>query len=100
MATKKKPTFGSRATCKVSYVIIIPFADNTYWYVSQVHDTPTKYCEWNSGEQAYFFRDRISAEDVCLGLNVNGTGCFVMEVPDWFSESDFKNDGEKENGKN
>ena len=93
--TRTKPTFGSMATCKVRYVIAVMFTDNTYKYVTHVHVEPHKYCEWLDGEKAYFFSDRVSAEDVCLGLNVNGTGCFVMEVPDWFDESNFINSKSK-----
>ena len=88
---KTKPTFGTMASCKVRYVIAVMFTDNTFRYVTKVNVVPHKYCEWKDGEKAYFFNDRIYAEDVCLGLNVNGNGCFVMEVPDYFPEGNFTN---------
>lgn len=88
---KKKVTFGSMATCTVRYAIVIINIDNTIRYVTKVQTVPHKYCEWNKGEQAYFFESRECAEDVCFGLNVNGTGAFVMEVPDYYDYENFKN---------
>lgn len=90
MAQRKKPTFGSLATCKVSYVIAICYTDNTVKYVTNICYSP-KECRWEDGKQALFFSDRRSAEDICFGLNVNGTGAFVMEVPDYFEPENFKN---------
>lgn len=86
----RKATFGTLATCKVRYVIAVVFTDNTFKYVTDVQYSP-KYCEWADGKQAYFFSDRISAEDICFGLNANGTGAFVMEVPGYFDDCNFKN---------
>lgn len=88
---KPKITFGTRSTCKVRYVIAVLFTDNTYKYVTKVETYPHEWCEWNDGEKAYFFDDKVDAEEVCLGLNINGTGAFVVEVPDYFDERNFKN---------
>lgn len=89
---KTKSTFGTLATCKVRYVIAVIFTDNTLRYVSSVKYEPHKYCEWKENERAYFFDDRIYAEDICFGLNVNGTRAFVVEVPDYFPEENFVNE--------
>lgn len=77
----------------VRYVLVILFTDGTYKYVTDVEN---KYCKWEAGKQAYFFDSKDFAESVCLGLNVNNTGCFVMEVPDYFDESKFVNTKEEE----
>ena len=42
------------------------------------------------------FDDKKWAEDVCFGLNCNGTGAFVMTIPDYFNEEFFKNPPENE----
>ena len=91
MAKKNKPTFGTLATCKVRYVIVILFTDKSVKFLTDVHYEPHKYCEWLDGIQAYFFDDRIYAEDICFGLNANGSGAFVMEVPDYFNDENFIN---------
>lgn len=88
---RPKSTFGTSCTCKVRYVIAILFTDNTYKYVTKVETYPHKWCEWNDGEKAYFFDDKVYAEEVCLGLNVNGTGAFAVEVPGYFGEKNFTN---------
>ena len=88
---KPKITFGYRFTGKIRYVIAVIFTDNTYKYVTKVETYPHKYCEWNDGEKAHFFDDKADVEEICLGLNVNGTGAFVVEVPDYFDEENFKN---------
>ena len=93
---RTKPTFGTLATCKVRYVIAVLYNDNSIKFVTSVNYEPHKYCEWNDGEKAYFFDDRVYAEDICFGLNVNGTGCFVMEVPDWFKDENFINPKKEE----
>lgn len=97
---KQKATFGSMATCKVRYVIAILYNDNSVKFLTDVHYEPHKYCEWLDGKPAYFFDDRKYAEDICFGLNVNGTGSFVMEVPDYFEDRNFGNpEKEKEDEK-
>ena len=87
----KKATFGTIATCKVRYIIVIIFNDNSIKFLTDVHYEPHKYCEWLDGKQAYFFDDRKYAEDICFGLNANGWGAFVMEVPDFFNDDNFTN---------
>lgn len=88
---KKKATFGSMVTGKVRFVIAIIHTDNTLTYVTDVQFSPHKYCLWEKGKNAHFFTERIVAEDTCFGLNANGTGAFVIEVPDYYCESSFKN---------
>lgn len=88
---KKKVTFGDRANCEVRYVIAIVFTDNTIKYVTNVQVVPHKYCEWKDGEKAKIFTDKVTAENICFGLNIHGTGAFVMEVPDYFNDDDFSN---------
>lgn len=88
----KKATFGTMATCKVRYVIVIVLDDNSIKYVSKVLYEPHKECQWNKGEPAYFFDDKKYAEDICFGLNCNGTTAFVMEVPDYFNDDGFVNE--------
>ena len=87
----KKATFGSLSTAKVRYVIVIYYLDNTVKFVTDVLYEPHKECLWEWGKQAEFFLDRKYAEDICFGLNANGTGAFVMEVPDYFDDEHFKN---------
>lgn len=87
----RKATFGTMATCKVRYVIAVIFTDNTHKFVTKMQNYPHHVCEWNNGEQAIFFDDKKCAEDTCFGLNLNDTGAFVIEVPDYFNESMFKN---------
>lgn len=98
MASKKK--FGSMAKCVVKYAIAVFVSDvkeikksgkRAIKFVSKVSTYPKKVCEWNDGEKAFFFESREYAEDVCFGLNANGTSCFVMEVPDFFNYDDFIN---------
>lgn len=90
MANKKK--FGSMASCGIKYVICVFFpTKGKYKFVSKVQCYPHKYCEWKDKEKAVFFETKKVAEDICFGLNVNGTSCFVMEVPDFFKEEDFVN---------
>jgi len=90
MASKKK--FGSMAKCVVRYAIVVLVSGkHEFRFVSKVSTYPKKVCEWNKGEQAFFFESRECAEDICFGLNVNGTSCFVMEVPDYFNYDDFTN---------
>ena len=93
MAAPKKPkvTFGTCCTAKLQYVIVIYYTDNTIKFVTDVLYDPHKECRWEAGKQAYFFPDRKWAEDVCFGLNCNGTGAFVMTVPDYFNAENFKN---------
>ncbi len=89
MAKKK---FGSMAKCEIKYVICVLFpSSGKYKFVSDVKYDPHKYCEWKDGATAKFFTDKSYAEDICFGLNVNGTSCFVMEIPDFFREEDFVN---------
>jgi len=89
MAEKK---FGSMAKCNVKYVICVLFpGKGKYKFVSNVECSPHKYCEWKDNEKALFFESKAHAEDICFGLNVNGTSCFVMEIPDFFNEEDFVN---------
>ena len=89
MAMKK---FGSRAKCNIKYVICVFFPqEGMYKFVSKVKYSPHKYCEWKNKEKALFFDNKVYAEDICFGLNANGTSCFVMEVPDFFNEDDFVN---------
>lgn len=87
----KKATFGTLATCKVRYVIVIITESNTVKFVSKVLYEPHRECQWNKGEQAYFFSDKKYAEDICFGLNVKGSCAFVMEVPDYFNDEGFVN---------
>lgn len=87
----KKATFGSLSTAKIRYVIAIIHTDNTLKYVTDVLHEPYKECQWENGKKAYFFDDKKHAEDICFGLNANGTGAFVVEVPDYFNEKDFTN---------
>ena len=89
--SNRKVSFGTMATCKIKYVITVLFPHGKYKFVTDVQYSPHKYCEWKDGEQAYFFDTKKYAEDICFGLNVNGTSCFVMEVPDFFNEEDFVN---------
>lgn len=96
---KKKATFGTLATCKVRYAIVIIFDDNSIKFVTDVLYEPHKECKWEEGKKAYFFDSRTYAEDVCFGLNCHGTGAFVMEVPEYFNEGDFKNMVEEKEGK-
>lgn len=46
---------------------------------------------WKDGEKAKLFEDKKYAEDICFGLNANGFGTFVMEIPDYFNDDDFQN---------
>lgn len=92
MATRKpKVTFGTCCSSKLQYVIVIYYTDNTVKFVTDVIYDPYKECRWEAGKQAYMFDDRKWAEDVCFGLNCNGTGAFVMTVPDYFDAKNFKN---------
>ena len=96
----RKVEFGSMAKCVVKYVIIVLFPnEHKFKFVNNVETYPHKYCEWKDGEQALFFESKRRAEDICFGLNVNGTSCFVMEVPDFFNEEDFKNPKEPKSKK-
>jgi len=96
MAQKKpKITFGTCCTAKLQYVIVICRTDNTFKFVTDVRYDPHKECRWEAGKDAYMFDDRKWAEDVCFGLNVNGTGAFVMTIPDYFDAKYFKNPPEE-----
>lgn len=87
-----KKSFGSMAKCNIKYVICVLFPEKgKFKFVSKVSYSPHKYCEWADKEKAVFFESKKYAEDICFGLNVNGTGCFVMEIPDFFKEEDFVN---------
>lgn len=98
---RKKATFGTICNCEMRYTIVKFFTDNTVKFVTNVQIVPHKYCEWKDGEKAHFFKDRIQAEDVCFGLNANGYGCFVMEIPDYFDDNCFTNSkDEKESEEN
>ena len=89
MAMKK---FGSMAKCNIKYIICVLFPQKgMYKFVSDVQYDPHKYCEWKDGAKAMFFDSKVYAEDICFGLNANGTSCFVMEIPDFFKEEDFVN---------
>ena len=85
-----KATFGTLCTAKVKYVIVRVQLDNTLKYVTDVSYSP-KEVHWEDGKQAYFWTDRKQAEDICFGLNANGNGTFVMEIPDYFTDDTFKN---------
>lgn len=100
MATRKpKVTFGTCCNAKLQYVIVIYYTDNTVKFVTDVIYDPHKECRWEAGKQAYMFDDRKWAEDVCFGLNANGTGAFVMTIPEYFNKELFKNPPEtKEEG--
>ena len=87
----KKATFGTLATCKVQYVIVIIFDDGTFKFITDVLYEPHKVCKWESGKKAYVFDSKKYAEDICFGLNVNGSDAFVMEVPDYFDDNKFNN---------
>ena len=89
--SQRKVKFGSMVTCKVKYVIVVVFTDNSIKYVTDVIYDPHKECRWESGKPAYIFESRKYAEDICYGLNVNGTGAFVMEIPDYFDDEKFFN---------
>lgn len=95
----KKATFGTLCTAKIRFVIVVIYDDNTHKYVTDVLYSPYKECRWDAGKRAYFFEDRKYAEDICFGLNANGTGAFVMEVPDYFNDDSFVNPGKKEEDK-
>lgn len=95
-SVKNKVTFGTLCTCVVRYVIVIIYTDNTIKYVTSVRYSPHKECRWDVGKKAYFFDDKKQAEDICFGLSANGTGAFVMEVPNYFDEENFVNLKEKE----
>lgn len=86
----KKATFGTMSTAKVRYTIVKVQTDNTLKYVTDVSYSP-KEVLWEEGKQAYFWLSKAQAEDVCFGLNANGYGTFVMEVPDYFEDENFKN---------
>lgn len=88
---KPKVTFGTCCTAKLQYVIVIYYTDNTVKFVTDVIYDPHKECRWEAGKAAYMFEDRKWAEDVCFGLNCNGTGAFVMTIPDYFNAEFFKN---------
>ena len=93
----RKQSFGYSASCVVKYVICVLFPEeHKFKFVTDVETCPHKYCKWESGKQAKFFGEKKYAEDICFGLNVNGTSCFVMEVPDYFNEEDFSNEENKE----
>ena len=98
--SKSKVTFGTMATCEVRYAIIKVSTNNKIRFVTDVEFYPKKYCEWKGGQKAKLFSDRKSAEDICFGLNVNGYGCFVMEVPDYFNDDQFINEEDKESEEN
>ena len=87
---KTKVTFGTMCTAKVRYTIVKVQTDNTLKYVTDISYSP-KEVHWEDGKQAYFWLDRKQAEDVCLGLNANGYGTFVMEIPDYFTDDTFQN---------
>lgn len=87
---RTKVTFGSMSTAKVRYVIVKLSTDNTLKFVTDVSYSP-KEVYWNEGEKAMIFQDKKHAEDICFGLNANGYGTFVMEVPDYFEDENFKN---------
>ena len=90
----KKVTFGSCATCDVKYVIVKILPNHKLMFVTDVEVVPHKFVHWDFGKTAKFFSSKGQAEDICFGLNVNGYPTFVMEVPDYFNESDFKNPSE------
>ena len=87
----EKVSFGTIAKCEMKYAIIKVKTDNSIKFVTDVQFYPQKYCEWKDGQKAKLFEDKTYAEDICLGLNTNGNGCFVMEIPDFFDENDFTN---------
>ena len=91
---ERKVKFGL-ASCVVKYVIIVLFpSERKFKFVTDVEVYPHKYCKWENGKKAKIFEKR-QAEDICFGLNVNGTSCFVMELPDFFREEDFNNPEEE-----
>jgi hypothetical protein len=85
-----KATFGTLCTAKVKYVIVRVKMDNTLKYVTDVSYSP-KEVHWEDGKKAYFWESKVQAEDICLGLNANGYGTFVMEIPDYFDDDNFQN---------
>ena len=87
---KTRVTFGTICTAKVRYTIVKVQTDNTLKYATDISYSP-KEVHWEDGKQAYFWLDRKQAEDVCLGLNANGYGTFVMEIPDYFDDDKFQN---------
>ena len=87
---RTKATFGSMSTAKVRYVIVKVQTDNTHKFVTDVSYSP-KEVLWEDGKKAYFWESKVQAEDVCFGLNANGNGTFVMEIPDYFDDDNFQN---------
>lgn len=85
----KRVTFGSMCTAKIRYAIIKLNSDNTHKFVTEISFSP-KEVKWEDGKKALLL-DKKYAEDVCLGLNANGYGCFVVEIPDYFDDEDFTN---------
>lgn len=95
----KKATFGTCATCVVKYVIVKILPNRKVMFVTDVETYPTKYVHWVYEKTAMFFDSKSYAEDICFGLNANGYSTFVMEVPDYFNEGDFKNPKEPKSKK-
>ena len=96
---KEKATFGTCATCVVKYVIVKILPNHKVMFVTDVETVPHKYVHWDFEKTAKFFDSKSYAEDICFGLNVNGYPTFVMEVPDYFNEGDFKNPKEPKSKK-
>lgn len=88
---KNKVTFGTMCNAKLSYAIVILYTDGSAKFVTDVQFVPCKECRWDAGKEAYIFDDRKYAEDICFGLNANGTGAFVITIPDYFSKEKFRN---------
>lgn len=77
---------------KMQYAIIKLYGDNSFKFVTRIEYYPHKEFFMESGKKAKLFDDKKYAEEICCGMNINGHGCFVMEVPEFFTEEQLKND--------
>lgn len=92
----RKVSFGTMSKCVVKYAIVKVSTDNSFKFVTDVEFYPKKYVHWESGKKAVLFESKKYAEDICFGLNANGYGCFVMEIPEFFNDDQFFNAEDKE----
>ena len=77
---------------KMQYAIIKLYDDNRFKFVTRIEYCPRKEFFMESGKKAKLFDVRKYAEEVCCGMNINGHCCFVVEVPEFFTEEQLKND--------
>lgn len=88
MKTKKYGYSTLKESIEIKYAIMVPLFDKqedgtfkTRWaFVTSIEYFPHKYWKAENKKEAYYFKDRRSAQDFCTSLAWSFTAGYVMEV--------------------